>query len=812
MKKIDNYYNLINERLPKQIQGLQYLLAAREVKTNKAKNKPVKDPLAVNFYDIKEDFFEKYHKRMIFTYSRKFDKESERIKELYRSNELNIGLMLKFSDLVVIDVDNADYTLARLNKIISETSEENSIKLKEFLEVLKETFTVTSGNGGFHHYFRLKNKQSSKYNTRKTKAFSVAKFLQIKEPEKLDIDILGTGYVMTPPDKFFFKNNAGEYVNNEYFVSNDSEIQSIAEDILDFVFDVDHLSKENKSEKHDNLQRKLNKEKEGEKEKLLKRLLVADINSIYLQNDLMKIISERDWLFEKIIKSYNISKDDRYIQPFLKRKEAFHQNLTWDLLPYVYFLDMQSKEYEACNSYKILQKAYQYSDTSRVFSQLKEEKYALDDRSRLEFSYLIQQKKIGINDDLIKTRVEKTFSKNTKFKTDDGFLESSLEKVNGLITSNELQENKEDIYHILTNFLVTAQKIDYPYYFKGSASSCSKLFIEIVNRIMKQASKNNKYTKKIKNNYELTYENLTSVSHFCGLTKMTTSRILEKLIEKQFFTVEYFDPIEVEAEVEAEENVTELSEDDLLFLEKIEPILAEERNFEEPKLEEKIKRRKRKYFKSILINPKMQFKMLENVDDRLDVRYDFELLPEMGQLIGIKRIGSILFTKLCFYDSLSIKEIYKLFPQINNKYVTIKNKLNKHLELGFIVYTNGRYKASTENLYTKMKFAKKKEHEIRLAKFYKIDEVTRRRDNKRKPKPKPFFTTEFRVKQNIQSKIDWDNETKLIDEFRRDELLKERDALSNDLKSMSKWSLERVGNIHKNRIKEIDEALLKTAV
>lgn len=741
-KENQDYYNLINKRLPQQLQNLTYIFFKRYVKYNEDKSKPLKNPLSgIKWADIKANWNETYLNR-VSEYFQTETRYNEIARKHYLSNQLNLGLVLDFTDLLVLDVDNAEETFKQLEKISQITSEANARAISTLLELFNNTFAVTSGNGGFHYYFKLENKSNSKYNTRYTKCLKLKKLLdftmesvynsEFTEHQKLDFDLLGTGNIILPPSEFYFKRTKNKKVisvdweHNNYTVHNDCEIITIDEYLLDTIFDI------SKDEKNKVINKKLEKRKKQENPSGHTLTMINNFKFLKFEeySEEMKNELAKDSELNLLLSDYEKSPNNELLARIEEKKNIWLKTFKHDHFAYEFFYDQLKINFGAYNDYlNAKTETYKVKFFTNLYTANLTQEYSKKlDHSSFEYGFIKSLLIRNLSIELIWTIIKYEFLEEARI-SDRNYFDQLVEKVRSDITkSDRVTGNK--IYHKLTNFSADCQWIDYPYYFKGSASSVAKIFQALVERALKIASVNKLNPR---NNFHLKFESLSQISLLTGISLQTTARGLKKLEKMDFIKIR-----KINIEINNADSEPEIIELDFLG--------------------------------TIEINRNKKFRFLEPEAKPI---YTPELLPELSKLKGVGHLGSILFTMLFESEyAMDIKEIYKLFPSIKNRTTTIKPKLNLLVEYGFVEFDqeSKTYKSSQFGLATKLKNAKDLEYKKSMLEFiskvdpdnipdditkYKVRKRIFKNKELRIPKLKPINTFSYYSKKYSESRDGW---------------------------------------------------------
>ena len=678
-----NYQSELNSRLPKQLQNFEYLLLPVNVKTTFNKElqryKPEKKPLLFSYKEIPEENFTRiYVENLKKQLSKPWAKQ-----ELlaFNRHELNIAINLEFSNLLVIDIDNASITLKQLKTILEYSSGSKRELLEKFYSLITNTFTVKSGNNGFHHYFKFDPERTPTIK-KSIKSFALNKLLTLEEKllinasldkqywieNKMDIDILAkTGYCITPPSKFHFQDpQTKQEKQNQYSVYNDIQISELDTDIILNLFDFAENDEKEESKRYLNFNNQ-NTQFESKYNEYIRRFNETPIE--YYLNDMI-LLEDRTIRRIRIKFNQNTLPKDFLKRLIKDRIKILIKREYFDQFGYFFMLDCILNDYKAMNNYARNKKNnISYHFLSNNFKPLIQKDYDKKDRSGFEFAFLVSQLSMGVNPHILWEFTKRYISDNAKIKSNKYFWQA-VDKIN----SAKSEIDSDSLFIPIVKFLEKSRKINYKYYFGKSSHSCASVYTALIERKMKIANNPNTL-------WTITHESYSNISLMCRIDTKTVKNCLELLNEQGFITL---------------------------------------KKHKLPKKNIFINQKKLEIF-SITINSGKSFQMQEIE------YYISDALPELINVNSIGRIGSQVYSRLLLDNGKTLKEIYNYFPDVKNPYGTIKPKIEKLLSLGFLEYfeEDKTYFSSVTKLYTKLERAKRIEYIER-----KKREKTKRRVDK----------------------------------------------------------------------------------
>ncbi|XDD44057.1 bifunctional DNA primase/polymerase [Leptospira sp. WS60.C2] len=671
-----NYYRELNSKLPIQLQNYEYYLLPINVEAvfNKElqKFKPEKKPLLYSSKEIPKKNFTRHYIENLYKQLRKTHFREEL--KAFNSYKLNIAVNLEVSNLLIVDIDNSDVTLVQLNAIYEYLTDERKEFVRSLLDSLKNTFTVKSGNNGFHHYFKFEQLDSRI--KKAIKSFSINRLLtpedlvkinatlpkQFHIQNKITIDILTkTGYCICPPSSFIYTDpKSKSKIQNHYSVYKDIPIAQINENLILRLFDFPNeyeINADFKTIKITNIEPVFT----SNYSQYLERYELQDIDTLLNER---RLLEDRE--IRKIKAKYYQNKySAKYTKKIVKdRIKYLIQKEYFDNNGYAFMLYNILNDYKGMNAYaESKKKDLSYRFLPNTFMSLLSKDYDKADRSGFEFAFIISQISMGLNPHILWEYIKKYFSENAKVKSKSFFFQAynKAKRENASIKS-------DNPFIPIAQFLEKARKINYKFYFEKSSHSCASVFLALLIRKLKIANDP-------KQLWRITHESLNNIALMAKMDSNTVKASLDKLKLEGFITL----------------------------------------------LEFKTKTRngkvKTKYF-NIIINNEKIYKMQ-------DTEYYLEdALPELVTINGIGRIGSQIYSRLLLEGGKTLKEIYQYFPGIENPYATVKTKVEKLQFLKLLEYYEEEktYHPSITNLYSKIENARRhelseKKRKYRIKKF-----------------------------------------------------------------------------------------------
>ncbi|MCW7467795.1 bifunctional DNA primase/polymerase [Leptospira levettii] len=699
------YIEKLNIRLPKQLQGYEYLFlnvdidVEAEYHSSLEKYKVKKAPLVRNWNNLPLENYTLNALKGIEAQCIYFN--NKRLLDYVYNNKLNLALLIKSSPYCIIDIDSASINLERL-KLIREYASQHKVDLIDnFLKLLGETFTVSSGNNGYHHYFSAPDFKQ-KYSSSKTKCLNISNLLTDKELDKynnevegkfrllpnqnLDIDFLSdSSYIIIPPSSFNFTDkNTKEKQTNYYKVENDTKVKDFDEKLILEILNLTESQEKNQKVKKSKLIHSISQTTKMEQESpfaKLKGIKLTEIN----ENLYVNIISKDEqlkYLYENWKDKAKIG--IAYLKYYIKFqlrvnnliKRDYHDQNGYRFLAYQILED-----YNAMNHYANKKnRFYSYKYLSNVFDCLRSDKYEKTDRSSFEYAFVMLELAKLTRPEILWEIIQKEFSQTTKIY-DRKYFFQLVDK----IRNNEIIIDSNYKMSDIFQYYLDAYKIDYRHYFERSANSCSYIFLSLIDRAIKIGMNDSDY-------WTLTYESSTNISLMAHVDRKTAMETLMKLAEEEFI------------------------------------FLFENKNFSNDKMNKVILDSK---FYSIKINKKKIFK----------TRNEYTVIPhifvELQHIAGINKTGSIIYTHLLNKEPKTLKEIYDFFPGLKNPYNNIKPRVDFLTKVGLLEYNpeEKTYISSTSKLYSKLLLAKELE-----------------RKNKERKNEKTFAINSFNTKKLLELK------------------------------------------------------------
>ncbi|GBF44566.1 hypothetical protein LPTSP2_38690 [Leptospira ellinghausenii] len=684
----NEYIEKLNDRLPKQLKGFEYLfldvIVKGEYNKDLEKYKVKKAPLVYNWNNLP---LENYTLNAIRSIAEKniIFNNAKRLKNL-SENKLNLALLIKSSPYCIIDIDSASINLKRIKLIQEYASPEVTDLLKKFLEALSDTFTVSSGNNGFHHYFYAPDLKS-RINSSKTKCLKVNNLLteeQLKEynnnvdekykltyNQSLDIDFLSdSSYIIIPPSSFrFYDMKKNKWIQNYYEVYKDNGVKNLDEDLIVKLLDLrEEKEAKNKNSKFISSLVTINQLNSSS---IFSKL--RDINPTEISNELYIEVVAKDEELKAIVDWIKLrypNQDSIYKKQvinyyhrlrYLIERDYFDQN------GYAYLAYRMIDDYNAMNHYAQKKKGfYAYNYFSNVFKCLKSSQYDKADRSNFEYAFVLLELAKSTRPEILWEIIQRELSPKTKIYDRKYYLQ--------LINKIENTEIKIDSRYPMADlfqFYLDAYKIDYRYYFERSANSSAFIFLALIDRAIKIGRIDSNF-------WEIKYESLTNIGLMAHVDAKTVKESLEKLASEGFI------------------------------------ILNENRNFKNRKnnkdlLESKIF--------SITINHQQKYK-LKNINTITPHAF-----IELQHITGIGKTGSLIYSFLLDKKPRTLQEIYELFPTIKNPYNNIKPKVNFLYDIGLLEYfeEDKTYISSTSKLFSKLVYAKEIEFKNKIKRVQTIN-------------------------------------------------------------------------------------------
>lgn len=211
--------------------------------------------------------------------------------------EWDIYLDPRFTDLLVIDIDDYENTMKIMDKLCKLNLEFNEYYTKLNEEIFSKTFTVQTQSGGKHYYVRRSGK--NKYPGRKTKALHLHDFVDpdtIKNHDilsnldsgKISIDYIGKGVVRSPwhNSSFLGKVKSYKIINNTAILDISDEL----DEILEYFFRFSNKKTSNANQSGNSKKIKINGIKDEQIEYIKKLVQLEDV-IFTLKKDLNQNIS-----------------------------------------------------------------------------------------------------------------------------------------------------------------------------------------------------------------------------------------------------------------------------------------------------------------------------------------------------------------------------------------------------------------------------------------------------------------------------------------------------------------------------------------
>lgn len=694
------YIEKLKKRLPNQLQGYEYLFlnvdidVEAEYYSSLEKYKVKKAPLVRNWNSLPLEKYTLNALKGIEAQCIYFN--NRRLLDHVYNNKLNPALLIKSSPYCIIDIDSASINLERLKLIKEYASKEKEEIIEKFLNFLDGTYTVSSGNNGFHHYFYAPEFKQ-KYSTSKTKCLNVSNLLTEKElknynnnvkakfklapNQNLDIDFLSnSSYIIIPPSSFNFKDKTTKANNSNYYKTHkDLKVNKIDEEIILSILDLNGSETKNKGEKKSRFMLSLNSLETIDKVSPFSKLIGLKLQEI--NENLYHTIVSQD---EKLKSYFDKARETdvhffNYRKFFIKyqiRLNTLIQRDYHDQNGYRFLAHQILEDYNAMNYYAE-NKAYSfpYNYFSNVFECLKAENYSKADRSSFEYAFVMLELAKLTRPEILWEIIQKEFSPKTKVY-DKRYFTQLLNK----IKSDEIQIDSTYPMSDIFQFYLDSFKIDYRYYFDRSANSCASVFLALIDRAIKIGRNDKDY-------WTLTFESCTNIGLMAHVDRKTASEAIEKLSKSGFIYIEY------------NRKFSDNKKNEINLLSK---------------------------FYSITINKHKKFKTAKT----------HTIIPhvfvELQHIVGIGKTGSMIYTLLLDKEPRTLTEIYKLFPGLGNPYNNIKPRINFLTNSGLLEYNpeDKTYISSTSKLYSKLLLAKEMEFKIKQEKVRKTEVINNQNSEK----------------------------------------------------------------------------------
>ncbi|GBF49438.1 bifunctional DNA primase/polymerase, N-terminal domain protein [Leptospira ryugenii] len=357
------------------------------------------------------------------------------------------------SDLVVLDFDDIECTERKI-KFLRDNNPEFNLKWLVFQkELLEKTFSVRTPSGGIHYYIKRPSKLIQE---RKIGAIKVnlhlngdllksykEKFDTIdKKVDVIKIDYLPKGLVIAPGLSLKEINKKGFIQDRDYRILNNSNIQSVSEDlenILCYIF----AQTEGKSKEEKKRRIIIKDRKEGSldidtiiSETIKKEKELENIKGIILNTEQMKELRKKyDEVNKKLLNASE--KDSLILQGYQNAYSYEMQEIEKNLKTK---LENEIKELLCSNieTEQIFNINYKYDIASTLFNRnsefhsfppnlIKKVNDAKEgQRSEIEMAFITNLKVRNFPDTYIIYMVRKHFSKRTKCISSPKFLEQAL--------------------------------------------------------------------------------------------------------------------------------------------------------------------------------------------------------------------------------------------------------------------------------------------------------------------------------------------------------------------------------------------------
>lgn len=685
----------------------------RWTKPGKIRKNPLDEIL---FGDITEDFTENYIKK-IESYS--LTNSSSILNDL-ENGELNVGIMLEYSDILVIDIDSEldkdGNVITNGNEIIY-ALDEYDFKNKTIKKHISTLANIISSNKsprvetgtGEHHYFHFPREL---YNSRKTKCLNLVKIFKDEDLQSNPfqyngviysslehlksivntIDILANLYVVAPGSEFFIDGKSVKKYKSKGL--NTLELPTLDPELLFSLFKLE----EKPYKKSEKKVRTLEDEIHFDDFRFLDDITIDDIQGNPEYESLIALNDDLNSRYKEYINANETGNEiiiNECIRRFETLKQILVQNSNYNSNPLSLFTEQKRNKIKLMNEYVRKQR---YAIHSTIHDIVESENYISNDRSKFEFGYIA--KAVNLNKPVtVLIADSKNFAKNARMK-DPEFILQAYEKLEHNFEIND------SVIGTINRLILQARRTNFSKYFGRSQNNCKLLYMHL----LKLASD---YL-----NFKLTTESTKTLALGSTISDRSIFYTLDKLIEKSFIEVIY-----------------------TYFKSK------DGREF--------------RFIESIIINKDLITEIDENIQlSHSHTSFDFEELVFMSE---IGKVGATIYQSLLRNGSMSIKDIYKIFPNLKNVYCSVKPKVENLVKFRFIIYDEK----------TKLFSINRKDIFLNLvkAKVEKEAEKIRKKKPNTKIKPSldmdiPLFTVEKKKEKYEKDRKFWYEKSTYLGEFK----------------------------------------------
>ncbi|PJZ98857.1 hypothetical protein CH369_17995 [Leptospira levettii] len=691
------------EQLPVGIQELspEIIILPKYVTYDIKKQKVIKKPLNyAKFIDIRENFTNTYLERLI----QKTNHIPHIQKEIIEG-EYNIGIMLEFSDILVIDCDS--YIDETGNRVIGtdiiydlDSYRFKNEKIQNYVSMLFEiisnnrSYKVDTGSGE-HYYFRCPREL---YNSRSIKSLDLVSIFKdedldsnpfvyngkeyhsLEEISKIKntIDILASGYVIAPPTQFFDRKNKSKILKTYTLNKRISSYDSLPE--LDFgmlktLFDLTPKKKGKKGKK---------KKIITEQELIYNDFAPLDnvtIDEIQGNQEYEAIIDLDDEL-QGFFQEYLETKSPKSIAKFELHKQILIENSYYNSTPLSFLTAQKQRKIQSMNNYVKSKSMRRYFINSPILDKVEDPNYNSSDKSKFEYAYQSREIALGTPLAILQNR---KFSENARMK-DKEWIEQAHNKL-----EEDFVIDPNTTIGKFNRLILQARQTNFSTYY-GKAQHSTKL---VYMYLLTLASG--------RLDFVIRYESTKTISLGSTVSCRNIYPTLDRMEARGWITVNY-------KELDFKGN----------------------------------KERKAKYIESITIH-----EIETEIDPKIDLNnshtsFDFEELVFISE---IGKNGATIYQSLLKNGEMTLKEIYAIFPNLKNKTTSIKPRIQKMLDYKFILFDEETktYRVNPMDIQLNLINAKKLEHENRISR------------NAKKKKELVIDTVEHRIAKFELEKQYWEN-------------------------------------------------------
>ncbi|MGJ4733684.1 hypothetical protein [Leptospira levettii] len=665
---ITTYINTLPQSIAKY--NPEFVLFPLNTKFKKA-GKVLKKPSEYALYgDLKnkDNFTQNYIERLIK--NSQFHNLNE-FKSVIQGN-MNLGIILEYSDILVLDIDNDGQLIQGTDMIHAlDMYRFKNEKIRSYIDTLIDLITsnqsarVDTGSGE-HYYFHFPKEI---YNGRKVKCLNLKnifkdedlasnpfilngiEYRSLEEVAKLKqdtgIDILADDLVVAPGSQFFVDGKKVKCYTWKGRGKSNYELPTLDPELLFNLFDL--TEPKSKKKRKNSSHKQLEEDEYVNEYAFLDNITIDEISGNPEYESIVALDSELQTRFNEYLEAVE-SGDNTRISETIRRFEVLKQILIENSnynADPLSFFTMQKRRKLRLMN-EYVKSQKRYFNNSPILDKVETVNYQPSDRSKFEYGYIARSVIMNTPIEIIKQNSEH-FNDNAKMKTDIGFIDQAYGKL-----EEDFRIDPNSNVGQFNRLILQARKTNFSKIFGRSHNSAKLIYMYLLNLASGRL------------NFTIIGESSKTISLGSTVSDRTVIRTLKLLMKKGYIHVNF-------REFESKTNQV------FLFIGSI-------------------------VINSELVTETDQSIILENSH----TSFDFEELVFMA---GIGKIGATLYQSLLRNGSMTLKEIYRIFPNYKNVYTSVKPVVLYMLECRFIVFdeVTDLYSINYKDNYLNMIKAKEKE-------------------------------------------------------------------------------------------------------